>query len=71
MARTKTTVSFPEDEDTTNEMVHTATNPYCDNPSCWCHESVSYHEEVTDVLATPPDEETVSAAWSFFGFGHR
>jgi hypothetical protein len=71
MKRTTTMVSFPDDEDTSEDTVHTADNPYCADPACWCHSSVSYHEEVTDVLATTADEETVSTAWSFFGFGRR
>lgn len=52
-----------EDED-----VHTLDNPYCGDPSCWCHTDAIYH----DVVEHPvyQDDEIVQA-YNFFGLAYE
>lgn len=45
--------------------VHTADCPYCDDPECWCHTDVSYHDVVTHPTYLDAD---VEQAYSFYGF---
>ena len=71
MKRTKTPAYSFEDVASSGDEVHTVQYPYCGDLSCWCHNSVSYHEEVTQPLEAPVDEQEVAIAWSFFGFGRR
>ncbi len=40
---------------------HTANNPYCNNPGCWCHTDVSYHAEVTEMSTQADDDMTFIA----------
>jgi len=42
---------------------HTADCPYCDDPACWCHTDVEYHELV--MHPTYPDGE-VEQAYGFY-----
>ena len=73
MARTTKQILFSDEDDGDADEgeMHTARHPYCDDPLCWCHLSVPYHEEVTDPVAASTDEEAVAKAWSFFGFGRK
>lgn len=56
------------DRDTTTtftfDTAHTSLNPYCDDPVCWCHNESSYHEQVTQPLASESD---ATVAYAFFG----
>ena len=42
---------------TSSDEVHTPTNPYCENLSCWCHTNVEYHDQVTSFSTSISDEE--------------
>ena len=49
-------------------MEHTLDNPYCSNPSCWCHQQSSYHGSFTDdLLWIEPNDQTVIVAIEFLG----
>ena len=37
--------------------VHTLENPYCNDPQCWCHTSISYHDVVIHPTALTSEEE--------------
>lgn len=41
------------------EGVHTLSNPYCRDSSCWCHTNLNHHHSVTDFVneASRPDEQ--------------
>lgn len=45
------------------EEEHTASNPYCGRPSCWCHTNVSYHEQVQHPV---PSDAEITQAYQFF-----
>jgi hypothetical protein len=60
--------SGDEEEQVTYDDEHTASNPYCSDLSCWCHSSVPYHAEVTEMGETTT-EEAYTQALSFFGVG--
>ena len=71
MKQIKTSTYAYDDDVSSDAEVHTVQHPYCNDSSCWCHTSVSYHEDVTQPLQTPVVEQEVATAWSFFGFGRR
>lgn len=37
--------------------VHTPSNPYCDDPDCWCHTNLDYHDLATSPYSTDEDVE--------------
>lgn len=52
-------------EEPTNDLdIHTSSTPYCDNPTCWCHSTVAYHDEVPH--PTVSDEE-ITQEYTFLG----
>lgn len=52
--------AFVEDD------VHTPANPYCGDPTCWCHTELDHHHTVADFLPTEPrTEEEVQFAHHF------
>jgi hypothetical protein len=51
------------EDDQEDEQVHTPSNPYCSNFSCWCHNNSQYHEQVIHPKAT---EVEVERAYTFF-----
>jgi hypothetical protein len=60
------------DED--DNAVHTPQNPYCGDPTCWCHNDADYHEGLTHgtfahphLSDVPPTEEEIETAYMFFG----
>ncbi len=57
-----------EDEYASEDDVHTPENPYCDDPDCWCHTDMDYHEEVTHPDVT---DEEITQAYHFFGLSWR
>jgi hypothetical protein len=55
----------PEEEGASGfDGVHTPDNPYCDDPSCWCHTDADYHEIVIHPQATDAE---IAQAFSYFG----
>ncbi|HVB23577.1 MAG TPA: hypothetical protein VNG51_16685 [Ktedonobacteraceae bacterium] len=44
--------------------VHTWDAPYCDDPGCWCHTALVYHELVTHPSVTDVE---LAQAYAFFG----
>ncbi len=53
-----------------DDTVHTAAQPYCDDPTCWCHTDVDYHARVTGPLQSYSDDE-IEEAYNFFGISSR
>ena len=51
-------------QDAMGVEVHTLDNPYCDDPGCWCHTDVDYHEWVQHPGYS---DEDVEQAYSFYG----
>lgn len=49
-----------------DDDVHTPENPYCGDPTCWCHTDADYHDEVIHPEIT---EEQVQTAYHFFEIG--
>ena len=47
--------------------VHTPSNPYCGDVSCWCHNNACYHALVIAPLFS--EEVDIEALYSFFGLG--
>ncbi len=41
-------------------------NPYCADPTCWCHTDTAYHDEVIHPEIT---NEEVQTAYHFFEIG--
>ena len=57
-----------QDVQTFDDDVHTPSHPYCNDLSCWCHVSVSYHRKVGQPLDQQRQtEKRVLQAFSFFG----
>ena len=59
---------FPQagasEEEETLDLVHTPMQPYCADPTCWCHSDVAYHEDVTHPPVTDTD---ILHAYAFLG----
>lgn len=45
---------------------HTPDNPYCSDPTCWCHTDLEYHGAVMAPFDQVTDEQ-VEQARDFFG----
>ena len=49
--------------------VHTADNPYCDDPVCWCHTDVEYHDLVMHPTYQDGDVEQAYEFYEIFQEG--
>lgn len=56
------------DWETQEEDVHTATNPYCGDSSCWCHTDVAYHDTVEHPAYLDGE---VEQAYNFFELAYE
>lgn len=51
--------------DEEDNAVHTPKNPYCGDPSHWCHSDANYHAMI--LQPSEPTEEELAAACTVFG----
>lgn len=50
------------------QEVHTPSNPYCGDLTCWCNFDASYHATFTDdQLQIQPNEQTYDIALTLLG----
>jgi len=56
------TVEDQEEATYSFDDVHTASNPYCGDSSCWCHLNSDYHEIV---IAPGATEEEIAGVFAF------
>jgi len=54
-----------DQENPSDGAVHTASEPYCGEVSCWCHSDADYHAAVTAPFGS--DEIDTQGAYDFFG----
>jgi len=47
-----------------DDIVHTPSSPYCDDPSYWCHDDANYHNLAIQPVALDVDNAFLS---DFFG----